>query len=591
VETILCVITIMISVVLFIAVACLVGTVATAWFILLRFLKWYFSPLHDLPGPKNLSFWTGCFPELIREEFGKPQLKWWKEAGYHVNMLHSTQIMGRSSLLILDKDIVKTILSAPSGKKSSQLTRFPKHGLDILRVPFGDGMVTLAGDDWTRHRRIIQPAFNTQFVRNALSTSIPPKVHRMIEYWKTACASDASGNKMAQEIDITSHLSAVMLDILGDVAFGHDFHGMDAMASWAKSNKNNSTTAVDGDSAQVPMLTDKFIQAMMQLLAPNLCTILLCQLGLSDLDLYINPRVIRNRKMLDHAADEIIAKARQRIHQQQQQQECNNGTDSSKEYKKTVLDIMLTAPPDPAQDATTSTKLAQQQQTLNDVEIQNEVKTLLIAGHETTATWCKWIFFCIAMYPDIQEKVYQDICKHLPKQQQEAKEEKHGEEQQLPPTTFGLGDIETMDYFNAFLQEVIRLYPPPAYIARLNNYEEVLGGVRIPAKTPLDICPFILHRHPKYWDEPLSFKPERWINVPEAEVERRRFAFVPFSAGGRNCIGQRFATAEAQLVIVHLLHAFRIQVAPSQRETDFEINDHVTVTPKPPLRIVVQARR
>lgn len=562
----------MISALLLIGLACLGGVVATAWFILLRFMKWYFSPLHQLPGPKNLSFWTGCFPELIREEFGKPQMKWWKEAGYDVKMLHSTQIMGRSSLLILDKEIVKTILSASSGKSQP---RFPKHGLDILRVPFGDGMVTLAGDDWMRHRRILQPAFNTQFVRNALSMSVPPKVHRMIEYWKTACA-DASSNKMVREIDITSHLSAVMLDILGDVAFGHDFHGMDAVASWANSAAahDNNNTHGGGDSAQVPMLTDKFIQAMMQLLAPNLCTILLCQLGLSDLDLYINPRVIRNRKLLDNAADEIIAKARQRI---RQQQECNSSCSADgKEYKKTVLDIMLTE----AQDSEATTKSAQT--TMNDVEIQNEVKTLLIAGHETTATWCKWIFFCISMYPDIQEKVYQDICKHAPR-------DHDGDEQGLP-TTIGLCDIEKMDYFNAFLQEVIRLYPPPAYIARLNNFEEVLGDVCVPAKTPLDICPFILHRHPKYWNEPLSFKPERWLNVSEAEVERRRFAFVPFSAGGRGCIGQRFATAEAQLVIVHLLHAFRIQVAPSQRETDFELDDHVTVTPKPPLRIVVQER-
>jgi cytochrome P450 len=104
------------------------------------------------------------------------------------------------------------------------------------------------------------------------------------------------------------------------------------------------------------------------------------------------------------------------------------------------------------------------------------------------------------------------------------------------------------------------------------------------------ISPYLLHRHPKYWDDPDEFKPERWLEKGEEFMSRIRFAFLPFSAGGRNCIGQRFATMEAKLIMAELIRSFVFQIAPSQAKTKFEISNLIVMRTKPSLKVVVKSR-
>jgi len=104
---------------------------------------------------------------------------------------------------------------------------------------------------------------------------------------------------------------------------------------------------------------------------------------------------------------------------------------------------------------------------------------------------------------------------------------------------------------------------------RENAATENFAGYQVPPKTRIIIPPFLLHRHPLYWDDPHEFRPERWIDASEEDRNRRRFSCVPFSAGLRNCIGQNVATFEALLNVAPLVRAFRIQVAPSQRNIEF----------------------
>lgn len=157
-------------------------------------------------------------------------------------------------------------------------------------------------------------------------------------------------------------------------------------------------------------------------------------------------------------------------------------------------------------------------------------------------------------------------------------------------TRIGVDEAERMEYLKAFLQEVLRLYPPVGFLTRVSKREENFGGVQIPPRTRLCFSPHLLHRSPQYWDDPLSFMPERWINVSETETERRRFAFLPFSAGGRSCIGARFATIEAQIIIASLVRAFQIDIAPSQVDTQHTFTSVITMKAKPALKIAVQAR-
>lgn len=171
--------------------------------------------------------------------------------------------------------------------------------------------------------------------------------------------------------------------------------------------------------------------------------------------------------------------------------------------------------------------------------------------------------------------LYENVVKHAPASNDEKIEVEH---------------VGQMEYLHAFLQEVLRLYPPAGFIPRYNRNKENLGGVDVPANTRISLPPHLMHRHPRYWDDPDSFKPERWLNVPDEEAERRRFAFFPFSAGGRNCIGQNFATLEAQLIVAAIVRAFRIEVAPSQKDDEHTFTTSITMKSKPLLHLVVQER-
>jgi cytochrome P450 len=127
-------------------------------------------------------------------------------------------------------------------------------------------------------------------------------------------------------------------------------------------------------------------------------------------------------------------------------------------------------------------------------------------------------------------------------------------------------------------------------IARYPDQTEIIAGISVPPKTRLLISPYLLHRHPKYWDDPDEFKPERWLEKGEEFMSRIRFAFLPFSAGGRNCIGQRFATMEAKLIMAELIRSFVFQIAPSQAKTKFEISNLIVMRTKPSLKVVVKSR-
>ena len=154
----------------------------------------------------------------------------------------------------------------------------------------------------------------------------------------------------------------------------------------------------------------------------------------------------------------------------------------------------------------------------------------------------------------------------------------------------GVEHVGKMTYLSAFLQETLRLYPPVGMIPRVSRHKENLGGIEVPSNTRLRLSPHMMHRHPKIWDEPEVFRPDRWIDVSPEEQERRRFAFFPFCFGGRNCIGQYLATLEAQLIVAALIRAFCFHIAPSQRDVEHTFTSIVTMRAKPGFRFTVSKR-
>ena len=195
------------------------------------------------------------------------------------------------------------------------------------------------------------------------------------------------------------------------------------------------------------------------------------------------------------------------------------------------------------------------------------------AGHETTSTLCYWALYALAKHPDVQEKVLQDIEKHAV-----------SDDEQIDLET-----VEKMEYFLAFLNECLRLTSPAGMLFRYNSRTENWNGTVIPANTRIVIPIFLLHRHPKYWTDPYKFMPERWLDNG-SKKRHHPFTFLPFSAGGRNCIGERFARIEAQLILVNLIRRFQVKLAPSMQGTELEYRSSLTIKSNPRVEIVVKAR-
>lgn len=287
-----------------------------------RYARWVWNPLHKLPGPRG-GFLFGVYPQIQKEPFMTPHKRWLAEAGPATKMIHYTTLFGRSNLLILDKEIIKQILTAPAGKKNHRYTK----RLLIIQNIAGDGLVTLDGPDWLRHRRIIQPAFSTGLLREALQATVPDKVNELIAYWKKA------GNR---EIDAHSHFSALTLDIIGPVAFSHEFHGLDAIRTWAESTQD-----------QVPELNDPFLAAIFKGFKIDFLTALLIAFDRPSWDRMRSKKRLA-REFLNAETDKIVAAAR---------------TGSDKPKTKSVLSALLEA-----QDSETEGSLTLE-------ELRDEVKT------------------------------------------------------------------------------------------------------------------------------------------------------------------------------------------------------------------------
>jgi cytochrome P450 len=323
----------------------------------------------------------------------------------------------------------------------------------------------------------------------------------------------------------------------------------------------------DDGEGKLAELDDPFMKALSQTLKLDFLTLTFFTISKAGWNRYLNPKTVRTRWFMNKAVDQVIQDARDK----------NTFDKNSPDKQKSLLQILLEANEN---DQNSVDNRSSKTKSLTNEELRDEVKTFVMAGHETTSTWLHWALFALSKFPDIQEKVYQDILRHS------------GGKSDM--SQVDLDSIEQMEYFTAFLNEVLRMYPPIGLFIRLNRHQENLGGYTIPPQTRLIVSAHLIQRHPHYWDDPDTFQPERWIheNAEEKDKfnERIRFAFLPFSAGGRNCIGEKFATVETKLILVHLIHKFIFKIAPSQRDTEHEFTSFITMKSKPGLKLSVKSR-
>ena len=204
-------------------------------------------------------------------------------------------------------------------------------------------------------------------------------------------------------------------------------------------------------------------------------------------------------------------------------------------------------------------------QGLSEAEVGANIVTFMGAGHETTANTLSWAIFLLSKHPAVREA---------------AEAEADGAD------AFALDEWpERLPLLRAVIEEAMRLYPPAATLTRAAVEEDEVLGRKVPKGSMVVISPYVLHRHQLLWDEPDLFRPERFM--PGAREKIDRYAYIPFGAGPRICIGLRFAMFEAVIVLARLLQRLRLAMAPG--EGVFPVQ-RVTLRPSPRLEMLLTRR-
>jgi cytochrome P450 len=201
---------------------------------------------------------------------------------------------------------------------------------------------------------------------------------------------------------------------------------------------------------------------------------------------------------------------------------------------------------------------------MSDKQLRDEVITLLTAGHETTTLALAWTCFLIATRPDVMERMTAEAAF-------------------LNGRSPSYDDLMKLRYSRMVVEESMRLYPPVWTLARTAVTEDEIGGFPITAGSEILIFPYITQRHPKWWQAPDVFRPERF--APENSAARPRYAYLPFGAGPRTCIGLNFAMTEILVALTLLLQRFRLKLAIDPAEV--HPDPSVTLQPRPgvPVRL------
>jgi cytochrome P450 len=383
------------------------------------------------------------------------------------------------------------------------------HGTRALKPILGEGLLTSEDDLHQRQRRLIQPAFHRQRIA-AYAEIISRFAGRQMEGWQDG-----------QTFDLHEELMRLTMVIVAQCLFDVD---VSARAS--------------GLGQAIGDLIHDF---NFNRIGP---------VG-QFIDRFDVPRARRRKarlEVLDGLIYEMIRARRA------------EGKDHGD-----LLSMLVYAQDDEAQHAGAPA--------MSDRQVRDELLTLFIAGHETTAIAVTWTFYLLSQHPEVEARLLEELTGVLGAP--------GNEDVRLPCWD----DLPRLEYTRRVFAEAMRLYPPAWATARLAIHDDEIAGARIPAGSGVIVSPYVTHRDARFWPEPARFDPDRFTEA--AEAGRPKFAYFPFGGGPRRCIGEPFAWMEGQLLVAALAHRWHVAVQPGYVPA---LMPQVTLRPKAGLPVTVQRR-
>mmetsp|Transcript_10524 Transcript_10524/g.33481 ORF Transcript_10524/g.33481 Transcript_10524/m.33481 type:complete len:547 (-) Transcript_10524:188-1828(-) len=435
-------------------------------------------------------------------------------------------------VIVGDPDAIKEILVLRNdafGKPNAMKAMAPM---------LGNGLLLSEGSFHARQRRLIHPAFQHSKLRQMVQSMGRATAKHLVRWRQTLEERGAAGaakpaDGFLPEVDLHKSISALTLDILGSAAMGVDSLG----------------DGHTGESVYVAMseTLDRFVDTILsgQVFIPFF----------SKLPLPNTRYVQKRMASLSQVLMRVIKERRRCVEQRQGSVSAGMAADMAEasaevplEDSAQLLDLLLSA-----FDEETNTQMT-------DKQLFDEAMTFMLAGHETTSQLMAWTIYLLAQHPDWKEQCREEARSVLP----------------TDPADLTWEHVQQLRVINMVLQEALRLFPPAPMIGRRANRPVRIGGILIPKDMEVTIPIWYLHHNPELWDEPDKFNPERFRNGP-SKAGRHPMAFIPFSVGKRNCIGQNFAVLEAKVMLAMLVRQFDFKLSPTHKHRPLAT---ITLRPK-----------
>jgi cytochrome P450 len=204
---------------------------------------------------------------------------------------------------------------------------------------------------------------------------------------------------------------------------------------------------------------------------------------------------------------------------------------------------------------------------MTDAQLRDELLTIFLAGHETTANAMTWTWYLLSQNPEVDSKLHEELAEVLGGR--------------LPV----FDDVARLKFTEMVLSESMRLYPPAWAIGRMALNDCEIGGYVVPKNSLVLMSQFVMHHDPRYFADPFRFDPQRW--TPEAREARPQFSYFPFGGGPRRCIGEGFAWMEGILLLATMAQDWQMRLAPNH---PVELKPVITLRPKHGMRMTVVRR-
>ncbi|XP_050050666.1 cytochrome P450 4c3-like isoform X1 [Dermacentor andersoni] len=396
----------------------------------------------------------------------------------------------------------------------------------LLHSWLGTGLLTSTGAKWRSRRRLFTPAFHFKILEdfsatiNAQSFILCNKLSKLSQH--------------GAKLDVVPLVTLCTLDIICETIMGSSIS--------AQSNEKSPYVAA------VNRLGELFLERTMR---PLWRLDFIYKLTAFGREYY------RCLNVLHSFTRKVIAERKMEL-----EAEVNKGTlrlDSSSESearakrRRPFLDLLIV-------------EHLKNDKYITEEDIREEVDTFMFEGHDTTAVGISWALFLIGHHPKEQRKIHEELDLIF------------GDDRDRHVS---FEDLKQMRYLECALKEAQRIYPSVPLIARTCEEPLKIDGAILPTGTVVQMSAYFLHRNPEVFPKPEEFHPERFF--PENSKGRHPFAYLPFSAGPRNCIGQRFALAEEKIVIANILRRFTIK-SLDQRD-QVELVSEMVLRPRSGLRI------